>query len=239
MRLDKLLGELGYGSRNQVKKMIKMKQITVDNQIVLDASRNVDPSIQEVRVGSKLITYHQTIYYLMNKPQGVVTAKKDKNFQTVLDLLKETDKRADIYPIGRLDRDTEGLILLTNNGPLGYRMLHPSHHVDKTYRVTVNGFLDEDAVPFFQAGVVFLDGTVCKPADLTILSSSENESEAFVTIREGRFHQIKKMFLSYGVKVISLKRISFGPFAIEDSLLPGDYRLLTAEEKEQLKQFLD
>ncbi|MBJ8325248.1 pseudouridine synthase [Streptococcus pacificus] len=239
MRLDKLLDELGYGSRNQVKKMIKMKQVTVDNEIVLDTSRNVDPSIQEVRVGSEPIAYHQTVYYLMNKPQGVVTAKKDNKFQTVLDLLKETDKRADIYPIGRLDRDTEGLILLTNNGPLGYRMLHPSHHVDKTYRVTVNGFLDEDAISFFQAGVVFLDGTVCKPADLTILSSSENESEALVTIREGRFHQIKKMFLSYGLKVISLKRISFGPFTIEDSLLPGDYRLLTVEEKEKLKQFLD
>ena len=144
-----------------------------------------------------------------------------------------------LFPIGRLDRDTEGLVLLTNNGPLGFRMLHPQHHVAKTYYVEVNDALHADAPAFFDNGVTFLDGTTCKPAQLTILSSQPGHSRAQITISEGKFHQVKKMFLAYGVKVTYLKRISFGGFNLEDSLPAGAYRQLTVEEIPILKKYFD
>ena len=144
-----------------------------------------------------------------------------------------------IFPIGRLDRDTEGLVLLTNNGPLGFRMLHPQHHVDKTYYVEVNDALHPDAPAFFENGVTFLDGTSCKPAQLTILSSQKGHSRARVTISEGKFHQVKKMFLAYGVKVTYLKRLSFGGFDLEDTLPAGAYRQLSQEEIKVLKKYFD
>ena len=188
--------------------------------------------------GQKLLTANES-YFLLNKPAGVVSACSDANFQTVLDLLREEDRVDGLFPIGRLDRDTEGLVLLTNNGPLGFRMLHPQHHVAKTYYVEVNDALHPDAPAFFDNGVTFLDGTRCQPAQLTILSSQPGHSRAQITISEGKFHQVKKMFLAYGVKVTYLKRISFGGFNLEDSLPAGAYRQLTVEEIPILKRYFD
>ena len=238
MRLDKLLGQAGFGSRNQVKKLIRSRQVYVDGRLAEADNLNVEPSLQEVTVSGKQVTFSQEKYFILNKPAGVVSTVSDKEHQTVIDLIDEADRVPKLYPVGRLDRDTEGFLLITNNGPLGFRMLHPKYHVTKTYYVEVNGLLAEDAPAFFENGVTFDDGTVCKPARLEIIETSLEKSSANISISEGKFHQVKKMFLAYGVKVTYLKRLSFGQFHLGD-LPVGHYRELTSEEKEILKDYLD
>lgn len=239
MRIDNLLFEAGCGGRNHIKKLLKSKQVTVDGQVVTKPSLIVDSHLQTICVSGRKIETAPMVYYLLNKPAGVVTACSDKEHQTVLDLLAKEDRREGIYPVGRLDRDTEGLVLLTNNGPLGFRMLHPKQHVSKTYYVEVNGFLADDAPAFFENGVTFLDGTICKPTQLEILTAQEETSSAHLTISEGKFHQIKKMFLAYGLKVTLLRRISFGGFHLDDHLKKGQYRSLHSQEIDVLKNYLD
>ncbi len=238
MRLDKLLGQAGFGSRNQVKKLIRSRQVYVDGSLAQADNLNVEPSLQKITVSGKQVTTSSEKYFILNKPAGVVSAVSDKEHQTVIDLIKEEDRVPKLYPVGRLDRDTEGLLLITNNGPLGYRMLHPKYHVSKTYYVEVNALLGADAPAFFENGVTFDDGTICKPAKLEIITASTEKSSAYVTISEGKFHQVKKMFLAYGVKVTYLKRLTFGKFQLGD-LACGDYRELTSTEKEILKDYLD
>lgn len=237
MRLDKLLGQAGFGSRGQVKKLIRSQQVRVDGVLATADSLNVDPNLQTLTVFGKPLSYLPEVYYILNKPAGVVSAVRDQQHETVIDLIKKEDRKEGLYPVGRLDRDTEGLVLITNNGPLGFRLLHPKHHVNKTYYVEVNGELAKDAPSFFENGIAFLDGSVCKPAKLQLISSSPEVSCAYITILEGKFHQIKKMFLAYGVKVTYLKRISFGPFEL-GNLPVGEYRGLTEEEKERLVGYL-
>ena len=175
---------------------------------------------------------------MLHKPAGVVTANKDKELPTVMDLLPLDIQSNKLYAVGRLDRDTTGLLLLTDNGPLGFQLLHPQYHVDKTYRVEVNGLLTPDHIQAFQKGIVFLDGTICKPARLEILSASPSFSQASITISEGKFHQVKKMFLSVGVKVTSLKRTHFGPWSLDENLKEGDFRPLNSEELTSIREFL-
>ncbi|HFU7319704.1 TPA: 16S rRNA pseudouridine(516) synthase [Streptococcus agalactiae] len=240
MRLDKLLGQAGFGSRNQVKKLICSRQVSVDGQIVTKDNVIVDSGLQSIFVGKERVCLKESSYYLLYKPSGVVSAVRDSEHKTVIDLISEKDKVEGLYPIGRLDRDTEGLLIITNNGPLGYRMLHPKHHVAKTYYVEVNGFLERDAITFFEEGVVvFDDGTKCKPAELTIDTANNDKSTARITITEGKFHQVKKMFLAYGVKVIYLRRISFGDLRLDMNLKPGQYRRLRDSEAAILKRYLD
>ncbi|EMB87713.1 rRNA pseudouridine synthase [Streptococcus mutans] len=238
MRLDKLLGQAGFGSRGQVKKFIRSQQVRVDDELARTGNQNVDPSLQTITVSGKQLSYSPHVYYILNKPAGLVSVVRDQHYRTVIDLITVVDRREGLYPVGRLDRDTEGLVLITNNGPLGFCLLHPKYHVDKTYYVEVNGELGIDAIAFFDNGIAFLDGTVCKPAKLQIISSSSEVSRAYITITEGKFHQVKKMFLAYGVKVTYLKRISFGPFELGD-LPVGEYRELTAEEKNSLRNYLN
>lgn len=176
---------------------------------------------------------------MLHKPNGVVTASKDKELPTVMDLLPKHLQSEQLYAIGRLDRDTTGLLLLTNNGPLGFQLLHPQYHVDKTYQVEVNGLLSPDHIQQFKNGIVFLDGTICKPAQLEILSSSSSLSRATITISEGKFHQVKKMFLSVGVKVTALKRVQFGDFTLDSELAEGQYRPLNQEELKIIKNYLE
>lgn len=218
--------------------MIKLGQIRVDGQVAHSYKINVDSGLQEIKVAQERLTIGQETYFILNKPKGVVSACQDREHETVLDLLAPQDKVAGLYPIGRLDRDTEGLLLLTTNGPLGFHLLHPRYHVSKTYYVEVNGPLLRDAVAFFAQGVVFLDGQICQPAQLDILEINQERSRARLTIAEGKFHQVKKMFLAYGVKVTYLKRISFGPFDLEEDLPAGHYRSLTNAEKELIKTYL-
>ena len=228
MRLDKLLGQAGYGSRNQVKKLIRSRQVYVDGILAEQDNLNVDASLQTITVSGKELEHAPEVYYLMNKPAGVVSARRDK----------PEDQREGLYPVGRLDRDTEGLVLITNNGPLGFALLHPRYHVAKTYYVEVNDVLGPDAPAFFESGVVFEDGTVCQSAQLEVLSSASDKSCARITISEGKFHQVKKMFLAYGVKVTYLKRISFGEFKLDEGMAVGSYRTLTEAEKAILRTYL-
>jgi len=156
-----------------------------------------------------------------------------------MDLLPPDIQSDQLYAVGRLDRDTTGLLLLTDNGPLGFQLLHPQYHVDKSYQVVVNGPLTSDHIQSFKEGIVFLDGTTCKPAQLEILDASPTESRASITISEGKFHQVKKMFLSVGVKVTALKRVQFGDFTLNSELSEGQYRPLNQEELEMIKKYLE
>lgn len=239
MRLDKLLEKAKVGSRGEVKKLLRSRQVRVDGHVATKANLNVDSHLQQITVSGRVVQIESESYLMLHKPAGVLSAVRDKKYQTVIDLIAPKDRKDGIYPIGRLDRDTEGLLLLTTNGPLGFRMLHPRHHVEKTYYVEVNGWLGEDAPHFFEKGVSFSDGTLCQPAQLELLEVGQSKSSAHLTIREGKFHQVKKMFLAYGVKVTYLKRIRFGPFWLDDKLAVGAYRKLTNEECDLLKDYLD
>ena len=237
MRLDNLLAQEKI-SRKTMKQALLKKEIMVDRFPATSLSQNIDTGLQEVIFQGRKIQGYEHTYLMLHKPSGVVTASKDKKLPTVMDLLPQHLQSDQLYAIGRLDRDTTGLILLTNNGPLGFQLLHPQYHVDKTYQVEVNGLLTPVHIQAFQKGIVFLDSTVCKPARLELLSASPSLSQASITISEGKFHQVKKMFLSVGVKVISLKRTQFGPWSLDDNLQEGDYRPLNSEELASIREFL-
>lgn len=236
MRLDKLLTLHQYGSRREIKRLLFSKQVTVNGEIVMQDNLSVDPTIQDICVNGKKLHHTTDVYYMLHKPKNVVTAVHDSKKTTVIDLIKPEDYRKGLYPVGRLDADTTGLLLITNNGQLGYRLLQPKYHVSKVYDVVVNGYLDDKAVEVFEKGVTFLDGTVCKSAKLDIIEQSTIQSRARVVISEGKYHQIKKMFLSIGVKVIQLHRVAMGPLWLDDRLRVGEYRKLTPEEVRKLSE---
>ena len=236
MRLEHLLMKHFDLSRKQMKKLISSGEVLIDSTPATHVSNNVDPQIQVITVQGSRMEDNSQKYYLLNKPKGVITATTDYQLPTVIDLFKNENVEG-LYPIGRLDRDTEGLLIITNNGPLGYRLLNPVQHIKKEYYVEVNGPLDDSCIQRFFDGIMFHDGTICKPAKLSILESSPSFSKATVTISEGKFHQVKKMFLCVGVKVTFLKRIRFGEFVLDSSLVPGEYRPLNFSELQILKQY--
>ena len=238
MRLDQLLAA-NHISRKKMKQSLLQKQILVDGKPVYKLSQNVDTGLQQITFQGKHVSGPAHRYYRLNKPAGAVTANRDAEKLTVLDLLDKEVEKENLYSIGRLDRDTEGILLITDNGPLGFQLLHPQYHVEKTYYVEVNGPLTSQDKIAFQEGIRFLDGTVCQPAQLTIFSSRSSLSRASVRISEGKFHQIKKMFLAVGVKVTYLKRIQFGDFTLDPDLAKGDYRALNQEELEIIKEYLE
>jgi len=238
MRLDKLLAQEKI-SRKTMKQALLKKEILVDGLPATSLAQNVDTGLQELIFKDRKIQGYEHTYLMLHKPNGVVTASKDKKLPTVMDLLPQNLQSNQLYAIGRLDRDTTGLLILTDNGPLGFQLLHPQYHVDKTYQVEVNGLLTPEHIQQFKDGIVFLDGIACKPAQLEILTSSPNLSRATVTISEGKFHQVKKMFLSVGVKVTSLKRVQFGDFLLDPDLAEGDFRPLNKEELQVIKNYLE
>ena len=238
MRLDNLLAQEKI-SRKTMKQALLKKEILVDGQVTISLAQNVDTGLQELIFQDRKIQGYEHTYLMLHKPSGVVTASKDKRLPTVMDLLPQHLQSDQLYAIGRLDRDTTGLLLLTNNGPLGFQLLHPQYHVDKTYQVEVNGLLTPDHIQQFKNGIVFLDGTICKPAQLEILSSNLSLSRATITISEGKFHQVKKMFLSVGVKVTALKRVQFGDFLLDPDLQEGQYRPLNQGELKIIKNYLE
>lgn len=232
LRLDKYLADAGVGTRSQVKQMIRKGQIAINGEPVKKPDQKVDGEKDKIEVMGKEIRYQKYRYLLLHKPSGYVSATEDKKEQTVLSLLSE-ELRKDLFPVGRLDKDTEGLLLLTNDGALAHRLLSPKKHVNKTYYALVQGRVtDEDQAAFLQ-GVDIGDEKDTLPAQLEILEAAE-ESRILLTIQEGRFHQVKRMFEARGKKVVYLKRISMGPLALEEGLKPGDYRELTEEEQEAL-----
>lgn len=238
MRLDILLAQSSI-SRKDMKQALQRKAILVDNIPAQRLSQNVDTGLQQISLDNQIIVAPAHKYFMLNKPRGWVSANSDTNKKTVLELISPKDFNEKLYCIGRLDRDTAGLLLITDNGPLGFQLLHPQYHVNKTYYVEVNGFLDEQAIFEFKKGIRFLDGTLCKPAQLRIHSATFDFSSASVTISEGKFHQVKKMFLSVGVKVTYLKRTQFGEFHLDNSLQEGQYRPLNLQEYQTVKKYLE
>lgn len=238
MRLDNLLAQEKI-SRKAMKQALIKKEILVDGLAATSLAQNVDTRLQELIFQGRKIQGYEHIYLMLHKPNGVVTASKDKKLPTVMDLLPQHLQSDRLYAIGRLDRDTTGLLLLTDNGPLGFQLLHPQYHVDKTYKVEVNGLLTPDHIQQFKDGIIFLDGTACKPAQLDIQASSPSFSRATITISEGKFHQVKKMFLSVGVKVTALKRVQFGDFLLDPDLAEGQHRRLNQEELKIIKNYLE
>lgn len=233
-RLDKFLANQGIGSRSEVKKYITKKFIEVNLNIIKDPSFKVDIEVDKVTYKGKDVQYEEYVYLLIHKPAGVITATEDNYQETVLDLI-EHGKKKDLFPVGRLDKDTEGLLILTNDGQTTHRLLSPKHHVDKTYLAHVNGTIPMESIELFNKGVTLDDDYVCKPADLYIDDNNEILSKVRITIREGKFHQIKRMFQAIDREVLYLKRLQMGPIYLGE-LEKGEYRALTNEEINQLKQ---
>lgn len=206
----------------------------MNGQTVKDPGAHLT-DLDQVQIGAEIIRYAPFEYYMMNKPQGVITATEDRKHRTVLDLMEDSMHRRDLSPAGRLDIDTEGLLLITNDGQLIHRLLSPSHHVDKVYFARVDGPLGEEEMERFRRGIQIEDDVVTRPATLEILHRGDAGAEALVTIHEGKFHQIKKMFAACGRKVTFLKRLTMGPISLDPALEPGQYRRLTEEEIRLLK----
>ncbi len=226
MRLDKYLTSIGIGSRTQVKELIKKGKIKVNGTKILKPEHHIDESSDSVDFNGLNLEYHKFYYYMLNKPAGVLSAVSDKNCKTVIDLLNVSVKNG-LFPVGRLDKDTEGLLLITNNGELSHNLLSPNKHVDKTYYVELDGDLIEDDVEVFQNGLDIGEKNLTKPAKLEILGE---KNKAYITITEGKYHQVKRMFKAIGLTVTYLKRISMGSLVLDNTLKPGEYRMLTEEE---------
>lgn len=256
MRLDKFLSGMGAGTRTEIKKAVKAGLVTVDGAVAKNPGMQVSED-SAVTFRGEPVVYEQFVYYMMNKPAGIISASDDSREETVVDLIDE-QKRKDLFPAGRLDRDTEGLLLITNDGGLAHRLLSPKHHVDKRYYAEVSGTVTEDDVQAFADGLVLPDGLECLPAKLEILRAADDDeevssdesspednsheveflatSEVEVVIQEGKFHQIKRMFAARGMEVLYLKRLTMGPLILDDTLEPGEYRRLTEKELQSLKE---
>lgn len=229
VRLDRFLANMGCGTRSEVKLTIKSGKVQVNNQVVRQADFQVTPETDDVYWLGERIVYRKYIYLELNKPAGVISATEDLRERTVLDLLEEKYQQRGLFPVGRLDKDTEGLLILTNDGELGHRLLSPKKHVMKRYYAKVAGWVDAEEQKAFREGIVLDDGYRTLPGTLEILMPG-TVSEVIVSIREGKFHQIKRMFLALGKEVIYLKRIAMGELVLDESLAPGAYRELTEEE---------
>lgn len=237
MRLDKFLSELGIGTRSEIKKYLKQKEVTVNETVILKPDFKIDSEKDRICFKGQTIIYEPFVYYMMNKPPGVVTATKDEKDQTVMDLFYDNVKgaRKNLFPVGRLDKDTQGLLLITNDGALSHELLSPAKHIEKTYYVKVDGALTKEDVECFLEGIDIGEKNVTKPSRLTILIS-DSVSEAEVVLTEGKFHQVKRMFAAVGKPVLFLKRISMGKLVLDHTLKLGDVRKLTDEEVESLKE---
>ncbi|WP_077321406.1 pseudouridine synthase [Virgibacillus proomii] len=233
MRLDKLLANAGVGSRKNVKTLLKKGYVTVNGAIIKNGTMHVDENSDVIKVNETAIHYQKYVYMMMHKPPGVISATEDKREKTVIDLLPSDIKRFRPFPVGRLDKDTEGLLLITNNGELAHQLLSPKKHVDKTYYAKVKGVVTEEDCNYFARGVRLNDGYITKPALLRIIQQGD-VSEVEIVISEGKFHQVKRMFLAIDKKVIYLKRTKMGKLSLDSQLNLGEYRELSEDELELL-----
>ncbi len=229
-RLDKLLANTGRWSRKEVKELVRTGRVRVDGVPAAKPEEKYPPDAL-ITVDGEPVCCGQLYYIMLHKPDGYISATDDPREKTVLDLLPEHLRKAGLFPAGRLDKDTEGLLLLTNDGALAHELLSPKKHVDKTYFVRVDGQLDREDVAVFAAGVTLADGYVCLSAGLELL---ERADEALVTLREGKYHQIKRMLAARGKPVVYLKRLTMGPLVLDEALAPGQWRELTGPEKDAL-----
>ncbi len=235
IRLDKYLADMGIGTRQEVKKYIRQGRVRIDGFVVKKAETKVDAGSTRVAFDGEALEYAAYEYYMLYKPAGVVSATEDGRDRTVVELI-ESKRRKDLFPVGRLDKDTEGLLLITNDGALAHRLLSPKKHVDKVYYVKVRGIVTEEDICHFKSGVNI--GTEEReewtlPAELTLITRGEI-SEVRLTIQEGKYHQVKRMFQSVGKTVVFLKRERMGGLILDETLLPGQYRHLTEEELKRL-----
>ena len=230
IRLDKLLAHSGYGSRKEVKELIRKGQVSVNEVVIKDDDFKVDEVNDEVIVEGIIVDYQKLIYIMMNKPDGVLSATYDPKDPIVLDLIEDTPTRG-LFPVGRLDKDSEGLLLITNDGKLAHELLSPKKHVDKVYYIEYEGELVSDVKERFKEGIILEDNYKCLPASIELL----NDNKAYVTISEGKFHQVKRMINMCNGEVTYLKRIKFGPLELDNYLKEGEYRFLSNLELDSLK----
>ena len=231
-RLDKVLSSTGRWSRREVKELIRRSRVTVDGRLASAPEEKVDPASARICVDGETVAWEQFVYIMLYKPAGVLTATEDSRQSTVLDLLPPDLRKRGLAPVGRLDKDTEGLLLLTDDGGLAHRLLSPKYHVDKVYFARVDGALTAEDAAAFAAGVTLEDGLECLPAGLEILTADT----CLVTLQEGKFHQIKRMLSSRGKPVQYLKRLSMGALRLDETLAPGQFRKLTEQEIRALRE---
>ncbi len=237
IRIDKLLSNMGIGSRNEIKKYAKMGRIRLNNHIEKNSARIVDTEKDIVHFDEEVVHYRKYVYLLMNKPQDVISATFDNQHQTVIDLLPDEYQIFDIFPVGRLDKDTEGLLILTNDGQLAHELLSPKKHIDKKYFAIVDNILQASHIEHFAQGITLDDGYRTMPAVLEILKIDEhNHSHCHVVIQEGKFHQVKRMFADIGMKVLFLKRVQMGNLVLDSELALGKVRELSESEIASLFQ---
>ncbi|OJG22890.1 16S rRNA pseudouridylate synthase A [Enterococcus avium] len=234
MRLDKFLAEVGLGSRKEVKQLIKKGQISVNQKIEKSDKKQIDPEKDQVDYQGEILHYQEFYYYLLHKPAGVVSATEDKHDQTVMDIFSPSDYRSDLFPVGRLDKNTEGLLLITNDGKLAHDLLSPKKHVEKEYFAEVQGVMTAEDQQRFVDGFL-LDGERTLPAELLIDEVTENKSKVRIILHEGKFHQVKRMVKACGKEVTYLKRIRMGKLLLTKELVKGAYRSLTEDELKGLK----
>lgn len=234
IRLDKFLADMQVGTRSEVKKLIRAGKVLVNGEICKNADEKFDPEQTGVMVNHVSIGYASHEYFMLNKPKGCVSATEDSRYPTVLDYITD-HKRKDLFPVGRLDLDTEGLLLITNDGALAHELLSPSKHIPKTYEADIDGIVTEEDAALFAHGVDIGEKRPTKPAELVVLKA-DVISHVRITICEGKYHQIKRMFEAVGRPVLTLKRISMGALTLDEQLQPGEYRALTEEEINDLRQ---
>ena len=235
MRLDKFLVACAVGSRTEVKNFLKAGRVTVNGKKEKSAKSQINEETDEIRFDGQKLDYEEFVYYMMNKPQGVISATEDPKHKTVLDLLDDYARAKEVFPVGRLDIDTHGLLLLTNDGKLAHALLSPKRHVDKTYLARINGVMTDVDVETFAQGVPLKDFT-CQPAKLELVSVDTEKEESLirVTIAEGKFHQVKRMVAYCGKEVVDLQRLTMGTLTLDEDLKRGEWRRLSKEELESL-----
>lgn len=230
-RLDKLLSSTGRWSRREVKDLVRQGRVLVDGQAVRKPEEKVDPAVSRIQVNGEEIDCAPYVYLMLHKPAGLLSATEDRSQKTVLDLLPPHLRRRGLFPVGRLDKDTEGLLLLTDDGPLAHELLSPKKHVDKVYFARVEGTLDQTDVAALAAGLTLGDGLECLPAELEPQGAGD---QCRITLREGKYHQVKRMLAARGKPVTYLKRLSMGPLVLDPALKAGQWRPLTAQERAEL-----
>ena len=237
MRLDKYLSDMGLASRSDIKKEIRKGLVRVNGEIIRDSSFSV-PLHASVSYRGEEVCYEEFSYYMMNKPIGVLSSTEDRKQKTVLDLITEKHRK-DLFPVGRLDKDSEGLILIMNDGQLAHTLLSPKNHIEKRYYIEIPVLLEDSDIAPLRFGIQYDKDLIAEPAKVRVLSAEKEKPAIEIIITEGKFHQIKKMFLTVGVKVLSLKRTHFGAFELDQNLAAGEYRALNQTELEKVKQYLE
>ena len=235
IRLDKALCDMGYGTRSEVKKMISQGRVKIDDSVVKSSDLKIDMSASTLRIDGAEVFYNMYEYRMLNKPAGVISATEDSRQKTVLDLVRSSGVRKDLAPVGRLDIDTEGLLLLTNDGTLTHQLLSPKKHVPKIYFTRLNAAVTDEVIRALEAGVEIDDADGSFTALPSKIERAASDDEVYITIYEGKYHQVKRMFAKFGLTVVYLKRISMGSLSLDETLAPGESRLLTKEELERLK----